>query len=392
MGADGLRDQDVSPEAMEQALERSQAHLRSILAAVPEAMIVTDAAGLIRSFGAAAETMFGYAEDEVLGRNVRILMPSPHREQHDAYLARYMRTGEARIIGIGRVVEAQKKDGSLFPIELVVGDARVGDEHIFTGFIRDISRRKADAARIRELQEELAHFGRLSAMGMLASTLAHEMTQPLTAITNYVEAAREMMRNPDPAQNEMVGMALEQTVQQAARAAQIVRKMRDFVRKGEIERRLEPLDDLIKDARLLAMVGAETRAVQARVDLDPAARTAFVDRIQIQQVLLNLIRNAVEAMKSGERRELGITTVLLPNAMVEVRVSDTGSGISAEMVEHIFEPFHSTKPSGMGIGLSISKMIIEGHGGEISVLPNEGQGTIIRFTLPATPPGERLDG
>jgi PAS domain S-box-containing protein len=220
----------------------SEAHLRSILATVPDAMVVIDEQGYILSFSAAAEKMFGFAEADVLDENVSMLMPSPDRERHDRYLADYLNTGERKIIGIGRVLTARHRDGHSFPIELSVGEAWMGERRIFTGFIRDLTERQRTELRLQDLQSELAHVGRVSEMGTLASSLAHELNQPLTAVTNYCESARDLLSGtPDSEILEMVREALNDAAGQAVRAGQIVRRLRDFISHGQTERRVESL-------------------------------------------------------------------------------------------------------------------------------------------------------
>jgi two-component system, LuxR family, sensor kinase FixL len=362
------------------AAEREE-HLRSILATVPDAMVVINEVGLITSFSAAAERLFGYGEAEVLGRNVSMLMPSPDRERHDSYLDRYRATGERRIIGIGRIVTGLRRDGSTFPMELSVGEARVGEIRIFTGFVRDLTERQQTEARLHELQSELIHSSRLSAMGTMASTLAHELTQPLTAVANYVASSRDLLEAPDAETIEIVRDALGEAESQSVLAGQIVRRLRDFVSKGDLEKRVEVLPRLIEEASALALVGVGAKTVRVRLDLDERARHVLADRVQIQQVLLNLVRNAVEAMEISPKRELTIATHDRGDE-VEVQVADTGPGLAAEVAETLFQPFVSTKGQGMGLGLSICKTIIEAHGGELTAISTPGAGTTFRFTLP----------
>ncbi|HET9355871.1 MAG TPA: PAS domain S-box protein [Sphingomicrobium sp.] len=366
----------------------SEAHLRSILATVPDAMVVIEENGDILSFSAAAEKMFGYSEDEVLGRNVRMLMPSPDRERHDGYLDTYLATGKRKIIGIGRITTALRSDGSTFPIELAIGEAWIGDHRIFTGFIRDLTERQQAELRLQDLQSELAHVGRVSEMGTLASSLAHELNQPLAAIANYCEAARDLLdRASDPAALEMVREALDEAAKQSIRAGQIVRRLRDFMSHGESERRLESLPKLVGEANALALVGSREHGIDVQIDLDPQAAQVFVDRIQVQQVLINLIRNAIDAMVESPRRCLRIST-LKQDGMVKVSVSDTGSGISEPIAEQLFQPFVTSKKAGMGIGLSICRTIVEAHGGRIWFEAEADGGTAFSFTLPTAEPDE----
>ena len=359
-----------------------EAHLRSILETAPDAIVVIDVKGRMLSFSASAERMFGYLEDEVLGENVSMLMPSPDREQHDGYLERYMRTGERRIIGIGRVLTARKRDGSTFPIELSVGEARIGEERVFTGFIRDLTERQQVELRVHDLQSDLAHVARVSEMGTLATSLAHELNQPLTAIANYVEAARDMLdKVPDEQTMETLREALSETAAQSVRAGQLVRRLRDFISRGETERRIESLRRLVTEASALALVGGGGQDLEVEVRLDPSGDRVLVDRIQIQQVILNLIRNAIEAMEAQANSRLHITSERDGNGMLCVTVADNGPGLAPEIEARLFEPFRSTKESGLGLGLSISATIIEAHGGRIWADRSKMGGTAFHFTI-----------
>jgi two-component system sensor kinase FixL len=360
-----------------------EAHLRSILETVPDAMIVIDERGIMQSFSSTAERLFGYAAGEVLGRNINALMPSPYRENHDSYLERYLRTGERRIIGIGRVVVGERKDGSTFPMELAVGEMRSGNRCYFTGFIRDLTERQKSEARLQELQSELVHISRLTAMGEMASTLAHELNQPLSAIANYMKGSRRLLEASTDDRSTMLRDALDKAADQALRAGQIIRRLRDFVARGESERRVESVKKLVEEASALALVGAKDQGVRVRFQFDPGVDLVLADKVQIQQVLLNLMRNAVEAMEGAPRRELVVSTGAVDDDMVAVGVSDTGSGISPDMSSQLFQPFVTTKRHGMGVGLSISRTIVEAHGGRIEALPNPGGGTTFRFTLRA---------
>jgi two-component system, LuxR family, sensor kinase FixL len=361
----------------------SAQHLKSILDTVPDAMIVIDESGIIRSFSAAAERLFGRTADEAIGRNVSMLMPSPYRQQHDGYLRRYFETGERRIIGIGRVVVGERQDGSTFPMELAVGEMNSGGRRFFTGFIRDLTERQETETRLQELQSELVHISRLTAMGEMASALAHELNQPLSAIANYLKGCRRLLEKRPDDQSRMVSSALDKAAEQAMRAGDIIRRLRDFVSRGETERRVESVHKLIEEASAIALVGAKERGIRVRYLLDPAAELVLADRVQIQQVLINLMRNAIEAMESVESRELVISATRDNDNMIAMSVADTGMGISADVRAQLFQPFFTTKRQGMGVGLSISRTIIEAHGGEIRAEPNPGGGTVFRFTVPA---------
>ncbi|RUN75087.1 PAS domain-containing sensor histidine kinase [Sphingomonas sp. TF3] len=369
-------------QAAAAALARSELHLRSILATVPDAMIVIDERGIILSFSSAAERLFGYSEAEVVGANVEILMPPSDAARHDRYIAHYRETGERRIIGIGRIVVGQRRDGTEFPMKLSVGEANSDEHRIFTGFIHDLTEQQHAELRLKELQSELIHVSRLSAMGTMASTLAHELNQPLTAIANYLEAGRELLDAGGAEAATLLREAIEESTSEALRAGKIVRRLRDFVARGEVERRVEDLPRLIDEASRLALIGARERGVRAFFELAPDITTVTVDRVQIQQVLVNLIRNAIDAVAGQEVRDITISTCALDNAMVEVSVADTGPGLSPDIAARLFQAFATTKPAGMGLGLSICRTIVEAHRGHIRAEPRPTGGTVFRFTLP----------
>ncbi len=366
----------------EQAFAR-EAHVKSILDTIPDAMIVIDERGIMQSFSAAAERLFGYRAAEVLGKNVKMLMPAPYREGHDGYLLRYLKTGERRIIGIGRVVVGERRDGSTFPLELNVGEMKTGNQRFFTGFIRDLTESQKNEARLQELQAELVHVSRLTAMGEMASALAHELNQPLSAIANYMKGSRRLLEDSSDERATILREAMDKAAEQALRAGQVIRRLRDFVARGESERRVEDVKKLVEEASALALVGAKDRGVRVRFEFDPQTDSVLADKVQIQQVLLNLMRNAMEAMEDCERRELVVSASLAPDDMVEISVVDTGTGIAPEINAQLFQPFITTKRQGMGVGLSISRTIVEAHGGSIAARPNPGGGTVFSFTLPA---------
>jgi len=377
-----LRSRILADESTRAALAR-EAHVQSILDTVPDAMVVIDIRGMMQSFSAAATRLFGYHPDQVIGKNVSMLMPSPYREQHDGYLERYLRTGERRIIGIGRVVVGERRDGSTFPMELSVGEMKSGKDRYFTGFIRDLSERQKTESRLQELQSELVHISRLTAMGEMASTLAHELNQPLSAISNYLKGSRRLIDAQTDERSTMMRDALDKAAEQAIRAGQIIRRLRDFVARGESERRVESITKLVEEASALALVGAKDQAIRVRFRFDPLVDLVLADKIQIQQVLLNLMRNAVEAMHDSAKRELLLAAAPADSDMIRVTVADTGSGIAPEIVAQLFQPFITTKQQGMGVGLSICRTIVESHGGKIAASTPATGGTRFSFTLRA---------
>ena len=279
-------------------------------------------------------------------------------------------------------------------MELSVGEMRSRDARFFTGFIRDLSERQETQARLQELQSELVHISRLTALGEMASTLAHELNQPLSAIANYMKGSRRLLENsPDPNAERIRG-AIDNAGEQAIRAGEIIRRLREFVSRGESEKRVENVARLIDEASALALVGAREHGVRARFVIAPGAERVLADRVQIQQVLLNLIRNAVEAMAevAPERRELSLSARPADQGMVEISVADTGPGMTPEVVAQLFKPFVTTKGEGMGVGLSISRTIVEAHGGQIAAEANAGGGTVFRFTLRAVEDGDADNG
>ena len=371
-----------------QALQEREARLESVLATVPDAIVTIDEMGTIESFSPAASRLFGYTPEEVIGKNIKLLMPSPYRSEHDGYLARYRATGERRIIGVGRIVVGQRRDGSTFPLELAVGEARVGAKRFFTGFIRDITAQQGTEQRLHELQAELLHASRVSAMSHMISALAHELNQPLTANVNYTKAAQRTLASGDVTQIPRVQELMDKAAGQTTRAGQIIRRLRDFIEKREVSRAEESLNKVVEEALALGLVGVADANVRTRIDLGPDLPPVLVDRIQIQQVLINLIRNSVEAMQGLDRRELTVVTAAPNLGFAQVSVLDTGPGLSEEVASRLFQPFVTTKAKGMGIGLTISQTIIEAHGGRIWAAPNACGGAAFHFQLPVVNPDE----
>jgi two-component system sensor kinase FixL len=371
-------------------LETQEAHLQSILATIPDAMVVIDEAGIMRSFSATAESLFGWSAAEAIGRNVSQLMPASYARAHDSQLHRYLATGERRIIGIGRVVVGERKDGSTFPMELSVGEDNTAGNRIFTGFIRDLSERQETERRLQDLQAEFIHVARLTTLGEMASALAHELNQPLSAAANFINGSSRLLAETPP-KLDRLKPALEQANDQLLRAGQIIRRLRDFVSKRETERRPENLRQLLEEAGALAMVGAKDIGVRLSYDLAPDLDRVLVDKVQIQQIVLNLMRNGIDAMEGFPKREMKVSARQAGDQTIEVSVSDTGPGVSPSVADQLFQPFVTTKADGMGVGLSISRTIAEAHGGRIWVESRPGEGATFRFTLRSVADGELAD-
>lgn len=377
---------DINEEKqVEETLRTRESHLRSILETVPDAMIVINSSGIIQLFSTAAERLFGYSEQEAVGLNVSELMPEPDRTRHDGYLARYLSTREPHIIGIGRIVTGRRRDRTTFPMHLSVGEMQSGGASYFTGFVRDLTEYQQTQARLQQLQSELVHVSRLTAMGEMASALAHELNQPLAAISNYMKGSRRLLAGSSDPNAAKIESAMDRAAEQALRAGQIIRRLRDFVSRGESEKRVESLSKLIEEAGALGLAGAREQNVQLRFNLNPQADLVLADRVQIQQVLVNLFRNALDAMAQSPRRELIATNRNIADDLIELEVSDTGPGFQDDVLPKLFQTFFTTKENGMGVGLSISRSIIEAHGGRMWAESNASGGATFRFTLPAAP-------
>jgi two-component system, LuxR family, sensor kinase FixL len=369
----------------EEKLRERETRLSTILDTAVDGIIVIDEKGTIESFSASAVRLFCYEPREVIGKNVKVLMPSPYQEEHDGFLRRYLETGERRIIGIGRIVVGRRKDGTTFPMELSVGESRLADRRVFTGFIRDVSERQQAERRLQELQAQLVHVSRVSAMGAMASAFAHELSQPLGAAMNYLNAVRRWLEESSEARAPRMREGTQRAAAEIARAGQIIQRLRQFIQKGRTDRSWERVGTVIEEATALALVGAADRDIKIHIEIAPNLPEAMMDRVQIQQVLINLIRNAVEAMANMPKRRLTITGRPVAAEAVEIAVADSGPGIAPEVARDLFKPFVTTKPTGMGVGLSICRSIVQSHGGELKVEPNPGGGTIFRFSLPLQP-------
>ena len=486
----------------------SEDRLSALLDAAVDPIVLIDSAGRILRFSRAAERLFGYGSDEVLGRNVKLLMPQAYAQDHDQYIHRYQQTGTPRIIGIGREVTAQRKDGSTFPIDLSVGEFRSGAEQGFVGILRDISERKRQeqellrsTAELRlifdnaptamsitdirghildanhacqvllgyqrddllqrrytdltvdedraalvadflslnavddsfsrevrfrtpdggvlyallyagvvcdieqrsllmivglidrsalfaatreadELRDRLVHAGRLGMLGVMVSGIAHEVNQPLTAIANYANAGRRLLQNGLTDAAELVSI-LDKIGSQADRAGQVIRSLRSLTRKREQLRERLDCNALIEDVSRLMELDLRANGLRLQLKLSPALPPVHGDAVQIQQVVLNLIRNAAEAMQERRGDEfVRVTSSARARAVVEICVSDSGPGLSVEVEDRLFEPFLTTKPEGMGLGLSICKSIVSAHGGELLYRRGERGGAEFVLRLP----------
>lgn len=373
--------------------ENQDAHakLNALLNAAVDAIIIIDHQGIIELFNAAAERMFCYKAEAVIGKNIKILMPEPYKKEHDQYLGHYKQTNEKRIIGKGREVEACKCNGEIFPIALSVGEVEGSSHKQFVGFIRDISEQvkvRNDAIKNRE---RLAHVSRLSTMGEMAAGIAHEINQPLTAVASYAQACINMIEQqanslPPEFPTEKISNVLIKISTQARRASQVTDQIRTFVKQQKTQREALDLNNLIRETVELANVDTRLvyHGVKLNLSMEPKPQIQ-ADPAQIQQVLLNLIRNAIDAMAEQLNEPVCISSRWHDRQYIEVSVSDIGRGVLEANIENLFDPFFSTKDAGMGMGLPISQSIVVAHGGDLKYSRGVPNGSVFSFYLPATP-------
>lgn len=366
-------------------IKDANARLIALLDAAVDALIIIDGKGNVELFNTAAQNMFLYTSQEVLGKNIKMLMPTPFREEHDKYLSSYLSSGESKIIGKGRKVKGKKSNGDEFPIFLSVGEVKESSHTQFVGIIRDISEQENDRIEARESRERLSHASRLSSMGELAAGIAHEMNQPLSAITSYAQASKRLLQSNTEDNKEKVVAALDKICDQAIRASDVIARLRTFVKKRVAQRQSVDLNRLILETVNLAKVDTRILDHEVILELDHQNKPLLsADPVQVQQVLLNLIRNGIDAMEHLKGAPLHINCQWLSDGLIEVSVIDSGVGMDQQTISSIFNPFFTTKESGMGMGLSVSQTIIHAHGGRINFDSSQPSGCIFSFNLPAT--------
>jgi two-component system sensor kinase FixL len=374
---------------------------QALMEAAVDAIIVIDHRGRMQAVNDAAQRTFGYRADELLGENVSMLMPGPDRDKHDEYLATYLRTGVAKVIGLGRQVIAQRKDGTLFPAHLAVGRIAESRPPRFVGLLRDttieqeaigalkLERDRANASLEREehaslAQERVTRVARLTTMGEMAAGVAHELSQPLTAIATYARACERYLEMPQPDHAEM-REAVREIGNESQRATKIIERLRQQVRSEEQNQRLPTyVNDLVEDLRALLEADARIYETRLHIALAPHLPRIDANSAQLQQLILNLMRNAFEALAENPpgTRDLELTTARTANGDVEIRISDNGPGVSPAISDRLFHPFYTTKKSGTGLGLTISHTIARSHGGTINLRQVEPHGASFAVCLP----------
>ncbi|MBY6243635.1 sensor histidine kinase [Methylosinus sp. Sm6] len=346
----------------DEATRLAEARLAAVMESVADMVLMFDESGMVVGANAAAERLLGFPRAELLGCNISLLLPGTDQLRQSSQ------------------IEARCKDGTRIPAEARISEARGGGQRQFVVLIRDLREARAAEARLAELRSELVYARRLSALGEMTAALAHEVNQPFSAIATYVRTARWLLQRKPKSRSSEIEEILDKAGAQAIRAGEIIRRLREFVTRGDSVKTVQRLSTLVDEAAALAFAGrrADARLDVAKPDEDDSV---LADRVQIQQVVVNLMRNALEAMDGAQKRELSLATSVA-DGLVRLDVADTGKGLDEETSRALFQPFRTTKATGMGLGLSISRSIVEAHGGRIWAEPNPRGGAIFSFTLP----------
>ena len=384
---DGVESRRLKIEPGERALLERLQRLEAMIAGSQDAIITKTLDGVVTSWNPAAEAMFGHLAAEMVGQPISVVIPPSLQSEERAILARLRGGDRIRNYETTRL----RKNGQEFYVSLSISPISNGAGEIVgaSKIARDITEQKIMRARLEEAEAELRHVSRVSVMGEMSSALAHELNQPLSAIANYLGGVQRIIKSHPSAFSEKALEGLSRALQQTLRAGDIIRRLREFIASGETPRVTESLAALIEETCELALVGARQDGLQVRMALQGGMDLVFVDKVQIQQVLLNLVRNAIEAMGKGRRRELTLSSAPSADGMLEVCVRDTGPGLSEAVAARLFQSFVTTKPKGLGLGLSICRTIIEGQGGRIWASVNASEGAAFHFTVPLAKVGER---
>lgn len=359
--------------------------LDALLDAAVDGIVISDPLGQIQRFNKAAQRLFGYAEADVVGKNVRMLMPNPDQEQHDNYLKRYRDTREPAIIGIGREVTGLRSNGHTFPLHLSVGEIAGEESFRFVAIIHDLSEQKATQGVVKQLETHLAHADRLVMLGELTAGIGHEINQPLTAIAAFADAAAHLLKSDQPESQAELENVVQRISEQARRAGNVVNRLRGLSRRVELTKSTQQLDLLVQNVLLLFEYELKNSGITLCTRLKPDLPLLTVDEIQIQQVLVNLIKNAIDSLTASGSPVAEIhIDAHTSGEQVLVRVTDTGPGVPPEFEKHLFEPFFTSKLRGVGLGLSICKNIAIAHGGNLSYRKAQDSGAEFILSLPLT--------
>jgi PAS domain S-box-containing protein len=366
-----------------EALRQSEEHYRTLAETAADVIVTMDENSTILFVNPAVERVFGYTPADVIGRKITMLIPEPLRQRHVEGMRRYLDTGKKRLSWGAVSFPGLHKSGGEINLEIAFGESRRGDRRIFTGIMRDITERKRAEAELRQQREELAHLTRVSTMGELAASLAHELNQPLTAILSNAQAAQRFL-SANRVDVEEVREILSDIVQDDNRAGEVIRRMRALVKKEALEFSSLDLASVIREIMLLVHSDAVLRNVRVSVDVNADLPHVRGDKIELQQVLLNLLLNAFDAMKDCPlaKREVLVRAELNGGDLVRTSVTDRGTGLTSDKLGKIFQPFFTTKRDGLGMGLSISRSIIEAHGGRLWAENNADRGATFYFTVP----------
>ena len=371
---------DVTPSSEDETAAVFEARFSSILDTVVDGVVIIDESGRILTFNKTCETLFGYSQSEMIGENVRKIMPDHFAREHDSYLHNYRTTGVKRIIGIGREVVAEHKDGTAIPIELSVGESNTPVGRQFIGILRDIRSRKSVEERVNQLQAQLVHMARVNAMDEMGAAIAHELNQPLTAVMLYLQTAMRRARNNGDAQiDDKTVELMSKAVREAERAGSIMQSMRQFIEKRDPQRSEVDLVELVHSSIEFTVLGTNARSVRIERQDENGSELVMADPVQIQQIVVNLVRNAIEAVQERDPKWIRVGTYR-DEACACVDVFDSGPGIAPDRVDTLFKTFSSGKRDGLGLGLAISRAIAQNHGGDLVVEPG-GDGIGARFVL-----------
>ncbi len=371
----------------------SEARLASVLDTAVFGIIVSDQSGRILVYNKACEELFGWSADEVHGKNLTIIMPPRDASLHNKYIGSYVRSGKAKIIGIGREVQGMHKDGTVFPLHLAVGDAETPEGRQFIGIMRDLRPDIEAAERLAALQAQLVRMARINAVDEMGAALAHELNQPLTAVMLYLQAVTRAVAKrtgPDALPKEISNI-LEKALSEAGRAGQIIHRMRRFVEKRESIRQTVDLAVLLNEAIEFTVIGNKAREVEIAQHVAAGLPSIEVDPVQIQQVIVNLLRNAIDAVSGSRIKRIRIGIARRGNALA-LSVEDSGPGVDPEIAPQLFRAFATGSKGGVGLGLAISKSIAQSHGGDLTMEPGgDGRGACFTLVLPVKEPDGAKD-